>query len=137
MDDRFPIETVALLADTSSARVDSVAQPIPRSVVAAKVTSWTPGAMTIALTGADAKSGYLLVSENWYPDWHAEIDGKPGVVRRANHSLIGIELPAGAKSVRLWFDSPAYAKGKIVSVVALVAALALTLTPLFVRRREA
>jgi hypothetical protein len=137
LDDRFPVETVALFADTSSARVDSIVQPIPKSAVAAKVTNWAPGAMTISLTGADTTAGYLLVSENWYPDWHAEVDGKRGVVRKADHSLISVEVPPGAKSVRLWFDSPAYAQGKMISVISLVAAFALTLSPVFLRNRGA
>ncbi len=130
VDDRFPVEAAALFSDTSSLRPDSLTQPLRKSAVVAKVADWTPGAMNIALSGADATRGYLLISENWYPDWHAEVDGKPGVVRRADHSLLSVDLPPGAKSVRLWFDSAAYARGKIVSVVALLAALALTLIPL-------
>jgi hypothetical protein len=51
-------------------------------------------------------------------------------VRRADHSLLSVDLPPGAKTVRLWFDSLAYARGKILSAVALLAALALTLIPL-------
>jgi hypothetical protein len=142
IDERFPVETVVLFADTSSARADSIVQPIPKSAVVANVANWKPGAMTVTLSGSDAKEGHLLVSENWYPDWHAEIDGKPGIVRRADHSLLSVDLPPGARSVRLWFDSPAYARGKIMSAIALVAAIALTLIPRIVsdqqqRRRAA
>ena len=129
-DDRFPVEAAALFSDTASLRPDSITNPIRRSTVVAKVTQWAPGAMTVALSGADSTEGYLLISENWYPDWHAEVDGRPGAVRRANHSLLSVDLPPGAKNVRLWFDSPTYARGKIVSLVALLAALGLTLVPL-------
>lgn len=129
-DNRFPVDAAALFSDTASLRPDSITQPIRRSAVVANVTKWVPGAMTVALSGADRTPGYLLISENWYPDWHAEVDGRPGIVRRANHSLLSVDLPPGAKSVRLWFDSGTYARGKIVSLVALVAALGLTLIPL-------
>jgi len=129
-DNRFPVEAAALFSDTASLRPDSITQPIRRSAVVATVTKWIPGAMTVSLSGADTTQGYLLVSENWYPDWHAEVDGRPGVVRRANHSLLSVDLPPGAKSVRLWFDSSAYARGKVMSLVSLIAALGLTLIPL-------
>ena len=85
--------------------------------------------MTVALSGTDVTPGHLLIAENWYPDWHAEVDGRPGTVRRANHSLLSVDLPAGAKGVRLWFDSPAYARGKVLSLISLIAALGLTLVP--------
>jgi len=129
-DSRFPIEAAALFSDTASLRPDSITQPIRTSAVVASVTKWAPGAMTVSLSGADTTRGHLLISENWYPDWHAEVDGRPGVVRRANHSLLSVDLPPGAKVVRLWFDSPAYARGKVMSLVALIAAVGLTLIPL-------
>jgi hypothetical protein len=122
LDPRFPINDVALFADSSSVHVDSLVQPLPRSQVSAGVSSWAPGAMTIALKGGDAKAGHLLVSENWYPDWHATVDGKPAVVRRADHTLISVDLPAGARGVRLWFAGADYARGKILSLLSLLAA---------------
>lgn len=131
VDPRFPIDRIALLPDTSTATSPAPQPPFPASAVAAEVTAWKPGSMTVALRGVDAAPGHLLVSENWYPDWHAEVDGKPAVVRRANHSLLSVDLPAGAKSVRLWFDSPAYARGKWISAAALLLAVGMTLVPLF------
>ena len=89
--------------------------------------------MTIALTGADNSAGHLLVSENWYPDWHAEIDGQPATVRRADHTLLSVDVPVGAREVRLWFASATYARGKLISIVALLMALAMIAVPL-VRR---
>ena len=129
-DDRFPVEGVALFSDTASVHPDSIVQPLPKSHVIASVTKWEPGAMTVTLSGADTTSGHLLIAENWYPDWHADVDGRSGVIRRADHTLLSVDLPPGSKTVRLWFDSAVYARGKIVSVVALFAALGLTLLPL-------
>jgi hypothetical protein len=39
-------------------------------------------------TGSEAAPSHLVVSENWYKDWTAMVDGKPGVVRRADHALL-------------------------------------------------
>ena len=88
----------------------------------ASVSRWLPGAMTITLKGADARAGHLLVSENWYPDWHATVDGKPAEVSRADHTLVSVDLPAGAREVRLWFAGADYACAKIVSLLSLLIA---------------
>ena len=91
--------------------------------------------MRIALTGAETGMSQLMVSENWYPDWRAEVDGKPGIVRRADHTLISVDLPAGAKEVRLWFESATYARGKVISLVSLLLAAAMMFGPMFMSAR--
>ncbi len=136
MDPRFPTSGAVLLPDTSSAQIVQARAPFPASHVSAAVTDWAPGRMKISLTGADSAASHLLVSENWYPDWHATIDGKPSVVRRADETLISVDLPVGAREVELVFDSPTYAKGKVVSLVALVSALLLFVVPLMLSRRR-
>jgi len=134
-DPRFPINAVGLYDDTSSVHPDSIVQPLPVSHVSASVTAWAPGRMSIALFGTDVRPGHLIVSENWYPDWHASVDGRPGVIHRADHSLLSVEVPAGAKQVQLWFDQPSYAHAKIISLVALLVALAMIAVPLVRDRR--
>lgn len=134
VDPRYPVNGVALLPDTSTASVTPASPPFAKSSIQATVTDWQPGAMTITLQGPDSAAGHLLVSENWYPDWHAEVDGQVGTVRRMNHALLGVDLPKGAREVRLWFSSAAYARGKIVSGFSLLAALGMILLP-FLRRR--
>ena len=136
-DPRYPVHGVALLPDTASASVPPAQPPFRPSAVSATVTAWRPGAMTVALRGADATPGILLVSENWYPDWHAEVDGRPGTVRRVDHTLLGVDLPPGAREVRLRFDSPAYARGKVVSGLSLLAAGTMLILPMGRRRRRA
>jgi hypothetical protein len=123
IDPRFPLAQVALFDDTASVTSPAAKAPFPVPQASATVTSWQPGAMEIAVSGREAAPSHLVVSENWYKDWHAEVDGKPGVVRRANHTLLSVDLPSGAQRVRLWFDSPEYAQGKIVSLISLLLAL--------------
>lgn len=135
VDPRYPVNGVALLPDTATPNAPAAQPPFRPSAVSATVTDWRPGAMTVALRGADPTPGYLLVSENWYPDWHAEVDGRPGTVRRVNHALLGVDLPPGAREVRLRFDSPAYARGKVISGLSLLAAGAMLLLPVVRRRR--
>ncbi|MFY7923893.1 MAG: hypothetical protein ACOVSI_15925, partial [Gemmatimonas sp.] len=117
VDERFPVNRVAIFDDTATVASPAAAQPFAVPTASAQVTSWKPGAMEIAVTGSEAAPSHLVVSENWYKDWTAMVDGKPGVVRRADHALLSVDLPPGAKQVTLTFDSPEYATGKIVSLV--------------------
>lgn len=49
----------------------------------------------------------LVVSENWFPGWVAEVDGGPAEVRRANLTLQAVEIPsAGDHTVTLRFTAP-------------------------------
>ena len=122
LDPRFPVSDVALFTDTSDVRVDSLTRPLPRSEVRARVSAWAPGSMTIELDGRDVRPGHLLISENWYPDWHAVVDGKKATVRRADHTLLSVDIPPGAREVRLWFAAADYARAKVVSAISLICA---------------
>jgi hypothetical protein len=135
VDPRFPVNSVAIFDDSATVASPAAQAPFPAAQATARVTSWRPGAMEIAVTGAEAATSHLVISENWYKDWKAEVDGQPGVVRRADHSLLSVDLPPGAKSVRLWFESSEYATGKLVSLVSLLLSLALIGVGLFLRRR--
>jgi len=44
---------------------------------------------------------FLIVSEVFYPGWEVEIDGNPGRIERVDYTLRGVEVPAGARSVRM------------------------------------
>src|SRR6185295_1236119 len=68
----------------------------------------------------------LVVSENYYPGWKASVGGKPAPIGRADLSLIGVELPEGAREVELTFASASYARGRLITVLALVVALLMT-----------
>ena len=60
------------------------------------------------------------MSENFYPGWIATADGKAARVGRADYSLIGVELPQGARNIELRFTSPAYQRGKTITWLAIV-----------------
>jgi hypothetical protein len=136
-DPRFPFDRVALYSDTDSLTPDPLTRPFPASEASAQVTDWAPGRMTIDLAGSDPKPSYLVISENWYPDWHATIDGRPATIHRADHSLLSVVLPPGAREVKLVFDSPTYARGKLISLVALLVAAGMMVGPLTLRRKPA
>lgn len=135
LDPRFPAHAVALYSDSANLLVRPLVQPFPASAVTAAVTGYAPGAIRISLTGRNTDPSYLVVSENWYPDWKATVDGRPSPVLRANHTLLSIVIPPGAREVALAFHSGSYARGKLVSLASLLLALGMIAGPLLGSRR--
>jgi hypothetical protein len=118
-DPRFPLHHVVLYPDTvalepAKLATDSLVTP----PVTATVASWAPGRIHLTLAGEAPRETYLMVSENWYPDWHATVDGQPAEVLRANNTFLSVPLPPGAREVRFEFASAAYARGKVITLVA-------------------
>lgn len=137
VDPRFPYDRVVVLPDSSSLRVDPVGQgELPQSPVGARLTSWVPGKMEIALTGSSPKQTYLLIGENWYTRWHATVNGAPVKPVRGDNALLTIPLAPGAKVVHLWYHDPSYVQGKWITGLSVLLAGILILAPV-ARRRAA
>ena len=134
-DPRFPFDRLAIYPDTAGVKPEQLNGQIPApSTLSAKVGRWEPGRFEVTIEGTSAKPEYLVVAENWYPDWHATVDGKPAKVLRAQNTLLSAVVPPGAHEVVFWFDSPAYHEGKLISLGSLVGVLALFAAPLMRRR---
>ena len=85
---------------------------------------WSPGRMSIALDPAPPQDSYLLVSENWYPDWHATVDGQPVTALRGDQTFLTVPVKAGARQVELQFSSRYFATGKLITLASLLLLLA-------------
>lgn len=126
IDPRFPLNSFVLYPDTVAVQAVQPTTTLPAPAgVKASLTEWQPGAMTVQLTGTDTRTTYLLVAENWYPDWHATIDGKPAPTLRADGALLSVALPPGAREVKLVFDVPQYHTGELITFTSLLLALGL------------
>lgn len=124
LDPRFDIRRAALFDTAASvAAVQLTVLPEP-SAIKARTTRFDPGAIDVELDAPAPAGSALMVSENYYPGWGATVDGKAANIGRADMTLIGVELPAGARKIELRFSSPPYEKGKSVTIAALLLALA-------------
>ena len=81
--------------------------------------SYAPGHIVLQLAKPAPSGSALVVSENYYPGWTATADGKDAIVVRTDYSLMGVVLPTGATHVELTFTSPAFERGKMVTLIAL------------------
>jgi hypothetical protein len=132
----FDPRRLLLVPSDAPAGVDvSTLRALPEPI-ATPVAIQEPHAGRFRFTlGAPAPAGsYLFVSENWYPAWHARVDGRDAPVLRAQFTLIGVPLTAGARDVALWVADRAYAMGKVITVVALLGVLALAVWGIVAQR---
>jgi hypothetical protein len=121
---RFDVRRAALFDTSAVVRVSTGVASLPPALpVTTNVRSYEPGKVTIDLSAPAPDSTSLMVSENYYPGWTATVDGKPAHLGRADYTLIGIELPAGAQRVELTFTSPTYEKGKLVTWLGILVGL--------------
>ena len=78
----------------------------------------------------------LVVAENFYPGWKASVDGKAAPIGRAEYSLIGVPLAAGAREIALDFTSAPYETGKLLTWIAILAAAIVLVGGLVMERKQ-
>jgi len=76
----------------------------------------------------------LVLSDTWYPGWHATVDGRDAKIERIDQMLRGVRLGPGAHTVEMSYRPTSFRIGWIVS---LVTALALVAAIVVARRRRA
>ncbi len=124
LDSRFDPTRVAIV-DSGATNVQAAAiQSLPAAAPQrALVTSAPPGEYDISLDQPSTAGEALVVSDNYFPTWKATANGTPAVVARTNFNLIGVVLPPGTRTVQLRFTDPAYEKGKLITLAAIIIAL--------------
>jgi hypothetical protein len=136
LDQRFPIDRVALLDSASAVQPDEIPESLPEpSDLHLTVEDWRPGAMSVRIPGGAPARGFVLISENHYKDWRATVDGSAVPVIRTDAALMSIPVDPGAQGIHLEFVSPEYALGKTVTLASLVFVLAGFVTPIVIRRK--
>jgi hypothetical protein len=103
--------------------------------IAVRALSYAPGAISLELDKPAPAGSALLVSENYYPGWKATVDGKDTPVGRADVSLIGVPLRAGARRVDLRFTSAVYDRGAAITLAAIALSLVAWIGGYLVRRK--
>jgi hypothetical protein len=117
---------------TVPAQLPAPISPAP----AIRVTEGRPGVYALAIDGL-AVDGVLFVSENWFPDWTATVNGRPAPVARANSTFLAVPVPAHSTEVVLTLDAVADRRGRMASLAGAVLLLALALAELARKRKSA
>lgn len=133
---RLDYSRILLLPDDAPVNPPKVDTIPPASPSKATVTKWEPGAMTVRVDPAPAHDSWLLVSENWYTDWRASVDGRAVSPLRGQGSFLSVPLPAGAHEVSFSFGRNVYNRGRLITLLSLAAIAAWMALPPMMRRRS-
>ncbi|MFZ0827889.1 MAG: YfhO family protein [Verrucomicrobiia bacterium] len=98
----LPPETRTLVAATNPASVRMISSRFTPERVDAEVESSQP---TV-----------VVVSQSYYHNWQASLDGQPVPLLRANHAFQAVAVPAGRHGVKLVYQDQAFKTGAAISV---------------------
>ncbi|HEX7617449.1 MAG TPA: YfhO family protein, partial [Verrucomicrobiae bacterium] len=65
-----------------------------------------------------AEPSLVVLSQTWYHNWRAYVDGHETPLLRANHAFQALQVPAGRHQIRLAYEDRAFETGAAVSIVA-------------------
>jgi hypothetical protein len=121
--------------DFDPGRTALLLEPVPvRSVTSAgssvRIVSY--GLNEIEIEASIAQPCFLVLSELYYPDWKAEVDGVQTTIHRADLLLRGMPLEPGEHKIRFYYYSRPLRVGLLLTVCASAFILA-SLTPSVVR----
>lgn len=136
LDPRFDPRRLAVYSDTTTLAITAPAALPEPSPITTTTSNFAPGHATIALSAPAPANASLVVSENYFPGWTATVNGTSLPVYRADYNLIGIPLPAGAQTIELTFRDAAVERGKLVTLVAALAAVMALAAGVVVDRRR-
>lgn len=89
--------------------------------------------MKVSVETACERTGFLVLSDSYYPGWKAYMDGKETKVYQANYVMRAIVVPAGRHVVEFGYEPTVFWAGAATSVSTL-AALAAYFSLLLIRR---
>lgn len=123
LDPRFDVRRAALFANDAQVKAQQVTTLPEALPIETSTSGYRPGHFVIDLKTPAPAGSALIVSENYYPGWSATADGNAVPVWRADMSLMGVELPAGARRLEFNFASKPYETGKLITLIALLLSL--------------
>ena len=70
----------------------------------AVITTVRPSASRLDMQVESEKGGWLVMSEQFAPDWKVNIDGEDAVTLRTDHAFRALYVPPGKHIVRTWYE---------------------------------
>ena len=80
----------------------------------AKIISYTPN--KIIIETQSNKDAILVLSDNYYPGWHAKINGGEREVLRANYAFRGIAVSKGTNTIEMFYYPQSFRWGIIIAL---------------------
>lgn len=117
-----PLRTVILL-DNDELRGASPYGPLPDAPpdrTASQATVRASGSSALTIEVESPEPGLLVLSEIWYPGWHATVNGTVQKVIHANGALRAVPVPAGSSTIELRFQPATWDWGRALAGLGLI-----------------
>lgn len=108
---------------------------LPGAPVAGEVDWLERGPDRMRLAVRSSAPALLAIADNWYPAWHARVNGRDAPVLRAYHTLRAVPVPAGESEVELWYRSAVVARSFWLGFIVLTGLLAANAVRIWLARR--
>jgi hypothetical protein len=99
----------------------------------AQILSYEPGTVEIAAT--TESPGFLVLTDQYYPGWTADVDGRPTPIYRADYMVRAVPLSAGSHRVRFRFVPWSFYQGLGLAGIGVLLIVALTVADAWRVRR--
>jgi hypothetical protein len=126
-----PLNRVLLEENPGFAHLDIDDDFMPGS---AQLKEYRPNRITCQTESENP--GFLVLADNWHPDWQVFVDGERSDLLVANYAFRAVHVPSGNHDITFEYASPSFARGKIISLLAGVLSLCFCVVVLFGKRRQ-
>jgi len=110
--------------------------PVQLPPEARDTVDWSrPAADRLDVAVNTAEGAWLVMGEQWYPDWKANLDGRDVELQRGDHALRTIWIPPGEHLLRTWYEPWSLRYGASLALLALAVLAGLTLGGALIDRR--
>ncbi|HTY09023.1 MAG TPA: YfhO family protein [Candidatus Edwardsbacteria bacterium] len=117
-----PARTVVLERQPAGFSGDAGRAAKPAGTDSAVIEQYQPNVVAVAVR--TAAPALLVLTDNFYPAWHAYVDGQLAECYRADYTFRAVAVPAGSHRVEFRYESRVYRSGLLISVLSLIAACA-------------
>jgi hypothetical protein len=90
----------------------------------------------VAIDYSSTVPAFMVLTDTFYPGWHATIDGQPTEMFRANYLFRAVHVPSGTHTVRFEYWPFSLVAGLVLLLCAILAACAIVLANLSLRNRR-
>lgn len=88
----------------------------------ARINTMTGNTITID-TNSEEESSMVVLSDTYFPGWHATIDGKPAEIHRVNCSMRGVLVSAGKHTIKMVYLPLSFQLGFGISIATIAGLL--------------
>jgi len=85
------------------------------SLATCEILDYQPNRILISVK--TERPGFLVLSENYHPDWKAKVGGEEKKIYRAYHTFRAVEIPKGEYEVLFYYDSKSYKIGSLLTII--------------------